>query len=203
MKKVLVIHGFGGSKNSETGLRIKSILEKMDPLYKVTLETFDLLDIKGTQRKIKNIMSNLDYCMIIAHSLGAFYCLDYTDSVAKIIINPCMKPSIELPKLLINCSKEERESFNKNFNSNMDLLKEDFSKVENTLYDSISSDNERKYTTYGIFGINDELFSYKDLYKSTCNASERMFTIVESGHKLSERDLNISIHNAIDYFRDL
>lgn len=203
MKKVLVIHGFGGSKNSETGLRIKSILEKMDPLYNVTLETFDLLDIKGTQRKIKNIMSNPDYCMIISHSLGAFYCLGYTDSVAKIVINPCMKPSIELPKLLIDCNKEENESFNKNFNSNIDLLKEDFSKAEDAIYTGISSDRERQYTTYGVFGTNDELFSYKDLYKSTCNASERMFTIVNSGHKLSEVDLEVAIYNAMDYFRSL
>ncbi|MBO4698418.1 hypothetical protein J5690_02250 [bacterium] len=45
---------------------------------------------------------------IIGHSLGGFYALCINADVKKIVINPCLKPHIELPKL---------DDFDQTFNS--------------------------------------------------------------------------------------
>lgn len=95
-KRIVYIHGFNGSPDGTTGTCIKSFFD--DAL--VVAPALNLLDYDTTLSKLKNIINDNDINIIIGHSLGAFYALALnTDEALTIVINPCMYPSLEIPKL--------------------------------------------------------------------------------------------------------
>lgn len=140
MKKALFIHGFGGSKESRTGKVVAAVLAEYD--IETITETFDLLNVPKTLRQIKSLILENDVQLLLGTSLGGFYTLAYPGDIAKIAINPCMEPSIEIPKLL------DSKISNKTIS--------DFEKYEKYAYSS--NFNGR---TKGIFGTKDELFGDK------------------------------------------
>lgn len=202
-KKILMIHGFGGSKDSSTGRTIQTIVNDKHPEYEVVLETFDLLDLIGTQQRIKEIMSNRDFSMIIAHSFGAFHALSYTDSVAKIVINPCLNPSKDIPRILKQGTPDELNSFEIFYESDEDALTKDLKKMEDKTLNAIQSDPELRYTTFGIFGDNDELFSYRDDFKKLHRADDKRAILVPGKHHVPGESLIEGLDKAFHYFDTL
>lgn len=162
--KILYIHGLNSSKESTTGQHVKEYLKSHDmENVKLVRETFDLLDVKNTRNRIMNIVTRQGIDLVIASSLGAFYALDLAEVVMKIVINPCMMPSMEIPKLVPDVDPK---------------IIQEFKKMEASIYSSI--DGEVKEMTRAAFGTHDELFSYKMFYKSKYG---NRFMTVNSGHR--------------------
>lgn len=178
MKKILYIHGFGSDKNSSTGQYIKELLKDK---YEVLVETWDLTDPRNTSEKINKYVADNHISLVIASSLGAFYALSITDSVARMVINPCMNPSVELPKIT-QISQAVKDEF-------------DFLKMEQDDY----IDWEMRAVTFGIFGNNDELFNYQERFKRLYGN----MTVVEGGHKLSHTLLKEGVEEGLAYFAGL
>ena len=177
-KNILYIHGLGSSKNSSTFKTLK----KNFPQYNWVTDTFDLLDVNETISKINKLLKENNISTVIGSSLGAFYTLAIKNSLAKIVINPCMHPSIEIPKLVTNQPVPVTE----------------FESIENDTYSSI--DGEMRLGTFGIFGTEDELFSYIKEFKSKYG---NRFIRISDKHRLNYKNLISTIQFAFDRFKDI
>ena len=171
---ILYIHGLGSDANSSTFKTIKSML----PNYNVYTTSFDLLNPNHTLQQIDHLIKKYNITKIIASSLGGFYALCVKDSVAKIVINPCMHPSIEVPKLT---------SIN-------DELKDAWKDMEKEIYSGI--DGEQRMCTFGVFGKDDELFSYKDEFKKKYGK----FIYISGKHRLNDSQLGTALEAGLNYF---
>lgn len=96
MKKALFIHGYLGDGDSKTGICVKEALKDE---YDFICPNFDLTDVNGTLAKINEILKNENIELLSGTSLGSFYVLAADFSGQKLIVNPCMKPSEEIPLL--------------------------------------------------------------------------------------------------------
>ena len=176
MKNILYIHGLNSDKSSYTFNTLKSGLTD----YNWDTDTFDLLNTATTTQHIEEIIKTNKISIIVASSLGAFYGLNIRDSLAKILINPCMKPSIEIPKLADNVDTEA------------------FEKMENDVYSNI--DSELRMCTYSVFGDRDELFDFSDMFSRLYGKN---FMRVRGGHILDNETLLSSVRSGLRYFDEL
>ena len=149
MKKALYIYGFNSSSNSSTKDTLNTLLKEFG--YEVVSIDYDQLDPNASLDKIEYYIENNNIDLVIGSSLGGFYTLCVSNNVKKIVINPCMFPSKELPKIVklpddVLCEYKILETF----------LYED-----NTM---LSIDD-----VMGLFGTHDELFSYYGFFKSIFN----------------------------------
>lgn len=173
--KALFIHGFGGSKDSITGKVVASILKEYG--IETITETFNLLNVDETLKKIDDIILNNNVHLLLGTSLGGFYTLAYDGLVDKIVINPCMKPSDEIPKLDPNISEETIY---------------DYMNYEDYIFDSKNNINTR-----GVFGTKDELFGDKFLVQfKKYYGAENAFTF-NGGHHGAE-GAEDALRDAID-----
>ena len=69
-----------------------------------------------------------------------------------------------------------------------------FEKMETDIYSNI--DSELRICTLGIFGDNDELFDYSQLFTKLYRRVQR----VNGGHKLDDKTLISSVQVGFDYF---
>lgn len=176
MKNILYIHGLNSDKNSSTFKILKSSLKD----YNWYTDTFDLLDTNATTHHIEEIIRTNQITTVVASSLGAFYGLNIRDSLAKILINPCMKPSIEIPKLADNVNVEA------------------FEKMEDDIYSNI--DSELRMCTYSVFGDRDELFDYSEMFTQLYGKN---FIRVSGGHILDNETLLSSVQSGLHCFDEL
>ena len=180
--RILYIHGFNGSPNGTTGTFIKNFFKDAS----VIAPELDLLDYDNTVSKLKDIIKDNTITIVVGHSLGAFYTLALnTDEAFKIVINPCLYPSIEIPKL---CPLA-------------DEWIEKIRTVEKILYTHITG--LIRQTTFAIFSDNDELFSYKtvfdEIYGATSIKNTRNSIAVEGTHHISSQSLEIGLAAAMEY----
>ena len=133
--------------------------------------------------------------MIFSQSLGSFYALALSmeleyDAISKIIVNPCMLPSVEIPKI----AKDEIDR----------QWIEEFQAREAKLYQSVAAASVQ--SVFGIFGQNDELLSYIDMfnnvYGTKCNGRENSL-IVPGGHLLPADSLKEGLTHAMEYLEPL
>ena len=175
-KNILYIHGLNSDKNSTTFLTLKSHF--LD--FEWHTETFDLLNPSVATKQIDDIIKRKNITTIVASSLGAFYGLNIRNSLAKILINPCMKPSIEIPKLADNVDVEV------------------FDKMEDNIYSNI--DGELRMCTYAVFGDRDELFDYSEMFSRLYGKN---FIKVKGSHILDNDTLLSSVQSGLRYFSEL
>lgn len=181
---ILYIHGFNGSPNGSTGTFVKSYFEDGT----VFAPQLDLLNYEKTIREIKAIIRAEDINYIIAHSFGAFYAFALQDeTMMKIVINPCMFPSFEIPKLSDEPLSEE-------------WVKK-FEQLEEEIYSQASG--YICQTTFGIFGTRDELFSYKrefdEIYGTRSLRNMLNYMTVPGQHRLPDSSLERGISKALYY----
>ena len=176
MKNILYIHGLNSDKNSSTFKILKSSLKD----YNWYTDTFDLLDTNATTHHIEEIIRTNQITTVVASSLGAFYGLNIRDSLAKILINPCMKPSIEISKLADNVDTEAFEEMEKDIYSNID--------------------SELRMCTYSVFGDRDELFDYSEMFTQLYGKN---FIRVSGGHILDNETLLSSVQSGLHCFDEL
>ena len=119
------------------------------PAAEVVTETFDLEDGQATIARIGRIVTEEGIQIIVASSLGAFHTLALDAAVPKILINPCMSPSLVMDNFM---------------DSPNEALKQLCEEVENHTYARV--DEYAKRHTFAAFSTNDELFSFKELFDS-------------------------------------
>ncbi|MDL2224446.1 hypothetical protein LJB92_03945 [Bacteroidales bacterium OttesenSCG-928-M06] len=92
-RKILYIHGYGGSGNSRTAQALRDYLplnyDVIEPCF--PLEPAEAIDLANETI----LMEEID--IVVASSLGAFTALQL-GFITKIVINPCLYPSKELSK---------------------------------------------------------------------------------------------------------
>lgn len=179
--RILYIHGFNSSVNSGTYRKLKNLF----PQHEWFAENFNLTDVRETRNRIDSVISGSGIDVIIASSLGAFYALGAEAPVSRIVINPCMKPSIEIPKLDSSVPGEVIFAWKE---------------MEKEL---VEADGEVGRRCFGIFGNHDELFSYRkyfgELYGETNLGVGKSFLVEGGHHSLSEDVLMEYVQKGLDY----
>lgn len=135
---ILYIHGLGTNENSTQGKIIKAILKDDNVIHPSFGELTNYDEVKS---HIEQVVRDNDVDLIIGHSFGGFYTLDADFDLPKIIVNPCMLPSVEIPKLT-----KVSDSFKKYFEAKEDQLYKEKSFSNNII---------------GIFADSDKLFRYR------------------------------------------
>ena len=123
----LYIHGFMGNPKGGTFETLTKALSNWN-IHSIPFPDLHT-DISKTQQIIKSYCKENNIEMLIGASLGAFYVLQYEDIIDKLVINPCMYPSIEIPKQKdrkidyqrFNMLHLIRKDTSKNFTSKTDL----------------------------------------------------------------------------------
>ena len=140
---ILYIHGYGGTGNSRTAHALKTYLPKD---YNIFEPHFSLSPTESIQLAQETIEAKAIH-LVVASSLGGFTALQLRD-IPKIVINPCLYPSKELPK---------RAEIPKDIVQN-------FTEFEKRTFENISE--KEKIYTVGVFSDADELFSYIDEFST-------------------------------------
>lgn len=175
MANILYVHGYGSDKNSTTGKYLKQILS---PFHNVITNTYDLCNFDRAQHQIMTDAKRYRCAVVIGSSLGGFHVLSLGYKFRKVVINPCMLPSVEIPKI----------------GTLTDLQKARFEEAEDNLYSNIDADD--RLSTVGIFGKQDELFNYQQFFIKHYSAIN--FLTTNGKHRLNLRQLSDTIPVAIE-----
>lgn len=145
--KILYIHGFGSTGNSQTVQGLQKILGNdatiLAPQFSNDLST--VAQIEQNIAEAKTYMRDFRPDIVIGSSFGGFIA-SFLNGFARILINPCLLPSERLSILSPTMSDE-------------DIIR---LKALETSHDI---DWEMQFEMHGLFGLHDELFSYLSLFK--------------------------------------
>lgn len=156
---ILYIYGFNGSKKSVTA----KILKEVFPEHNIYCVDYPQNNIENSLKILQSYIYKNNINVVIASSYGAFISL-FLRNVVKFLINPCMCPTDELPK--IGASDE---------------YVKDAAKYEKCL-DKINFDES--LITFGLFSNHDELFGVK--YKKDFKYFGIVITINKCGHRANK-----------------
>jgi predicted esterase YcpF (UPF0227 family) len=123
--------------------------------------------IEQNVAEAKKYMHEFRPDVVIGSSFGGFIST-FLNGYPRILINPCLRPSERLHNLSPKMSKEDIEQL----------------KVLET---SQEIDGEMRFEMYGLFGLNDELFSYLDLFKKQYGES-KTYTM-SCGHRIDVENI--------------
>ena len=171
MKEVLYIHGYNSS--GSTG----RTLEKLCDFTKVHHFPIPVNPDEAIEKVNKYLSKHPEISLIVGSSLGGFITSQITGYM-KLMINPCMVPQVELPKL--GCNKEIADLYTK---YNMT---------------SKSVDHEDRASTMLLFGTKDELFSYKKMC-TYIYGNKNIGSMEGVKHHLTEDDLKEFVVPKIKY----
>jgi predicted esterase YcpF (UPF0227 family) len=160
MKNLLYIHGFGGSGNGNTAKQLKEMLTEHD--INVISPSFDNTPTAEALRKNIELANSLRCDIVIGSSYGGFVAMASNIGV-KFLINPCMLPSIEIPKI-------------------SDMTADDAALIA-IAENNIHPDLEDKDFTFAVFAKNDELIQYKPLFDKMYRANNSAW--ISGGHEVS------------------
>lgn len=178
MKEILYIHGLkrgGSSTESRTATILRNALDSQK--YCVYAPTFPADGVRALELA-REIISEEKIDVVVGSSLGGFTALGLR-GIPKIVINPCLRPDIELPK-----------------RGNAGVA-HSYSKLIDSLWDDISLEDRKE--TFGIFSDNDELFSYKDEYVKHYS----IVTDIKDGHRISEENVREVVAAFVEVIFDL
>lgn len=96
-KNVLYIYGYGGSRMSRSVEKLKSILP--EDKFEVMCWDYPQCECMAAVRFLEQKIKSHHIDIVVGSSLGAFIAMCLKVDCRKIIINPCLVPSVELPKL--------------------------------------------------------------------------------------------------------
>jgi hypothetical protein len=167
--KILYIHGFGSTGNSQTVQGLQKVLGDevtiLAPHFSSDLSTF--AQIEQNIAEAKNYLYDFRPNIVIGSSFGGFIAT-FLNGRPRILINPCLLPSDRLYILSPNMSKEDKERLK-------------------VLENSHDIDGEMCYEVYGLFGIYDELFCYLNVFKNLYS-SNRAYTM-PCGHRIDVENI--------------
>lgn len=171
--KVLYVHGYNSNANSTTSKLIRELSD-----FEVHTITYNPEHPIEAIKDIRNYCKKYKIDLIIGSSLGGFLtmnCFGYK----RIVINPCFKPSIELPKIGYKGSISEYEE------------------LENELTDNVDQDDWD--SCYGFFAKNDELLGLK--YKSEFDKIFKHSNFIPGGHRATKEALIQIIEEIPDFLK--
>lgn len=149
-EKVLYIYGYGS--NPKESFTMKGIKKVMDELgYELVSIEYDQENPDKGLNKIEKYIRDNKIKYVIGHSLGGFITLCIDEDVKKLVINPCMKPHLELPKI----GKLSNEAL-----YNYEFLEGWLRSGDDTPWMSQLED------VIGLFGDHDELIDFYESFKS-------------------------------------
>jgi len=167
--KILYIHGFGSTGNSQTVQGLQKILGNdatiLAPQFSNDLST--VAQIEQNIAEAKKYMYEFRPNVVIGSSFGGFIAT-FLNGYPRILINPCLRPSERLHNLSPNMSKEDIERL----------------KVLETSHEI---DGEIRFEMYGLFGLQDELFSYLNLFKKLYGESQTY--TMPCGHRIDAENI--------------
>lgn len=151
MKKLLFIHGYNGSPYGNSYNLLNDAIDHSK--YELLTIDYDATDPEHSLEEIMAYVKSNGINMIIGTSLGGFLALNCF-GVPRIVHNPCMRPSVELPKVGMNVS---------------DALR--YKHLED-MFDNYADQNERLIVS-AVFALDDQLLGKenKAVY-SRCMANE-------------------------------
>ena len=161
-EKIAYIHGYNGSPND---VSFNILSKRLNKYYEIIGIDYDKENIDIEH--IKLYLKSLGISRVIGTSLGGFMTLNLGSEFKKIVFNPCMKPSIELPKIGYKGSILEYEE------------------LENELIDNVDQDDWD--SCYGFFAKNDELLGLK--YKSEFDNIFKYSNFIPGGHRATKEAL--------------
>ncbi len=167
MKTILHIHGYGSDGKPRVVDYLRKYLDNAE---------YEILSPKLDEKPslalsvLREIVETRDIALIIASSYGAYFALLLMNKVniPLILINPCLNPIVELPKI---------------GNVSAEFMK-DLEHYDNSLYRFC--DYPHSYLIHGVFGTNDELINYQDEYRHSINDN---LTLTADEHSLSEQSV--------------
>ncbi len=167
--RILYIHGFGNTGNSQTVQGLQKILGNdaiiLAPQFSNDLST--VAQIEQNIAEAKKYMHEFRPNVVIGSSFGGFIAT-FLNGYPRILINPCLLPSHRLNSLSPNMSKEDKERL-KALETSQDI------------------DVEMRFEMYGLFGAYDELFSYLNIFKKQYGES-KAYTM-PCGHRIDEENI--------------
>lgn len=162
-EKILYVYGYGSNPNeSFTMKELKKITDELG---------YDLVSIEYDQNNPDEGLNTLEKYIkdnkikyVIGHSLGGFMTLCIDEDVKKLVINPCMKPHLELPKIGKISTKT--------------LYEYEY------LYGWLTNGNDTPWMSQledviGLFGDHDELIDYYESFKKIYPLAYR----INAGHR--------------------
>ena len=93
--KLLYIYGYGGSA---TGSTVTMLKRMMPEGYSIEAFTYTQDDCAKAREEILAYIEEHEIDLVMGSSLGGFITLTLT-GIRRIVVNPCWKPSVELPKI--------------------------------------------------------------------------------------------------------
>ncbi len=96
-KKVLYIYGYGGSQMSNSVGKLKRTLP--EDKYEVMCWNYPQHECREAIQFLEQKINEHHIDVVVGSSLGAFIAMCLNVKCRKIIINPCLVPTVELPKL--------------------------------------------------------------------------------------------------------
>lgn len=97
MKTILFIYGYGGSPASTTCGLLMKYLPSTE--YKVLCFKYPQEDCAAAVKFFEDKLIKEHIDLVIGTSLGGFIALCLNTNIPRIVLNPCMIPTVELPKL--------------------------------------------------------------------------------------------------------
>lgn len=169
-KKVLYIYGYGGSQMSNSVGKLKRTLPK--DKYEVVCWNYPQHECREAVQFLEQKINEHHIDVVVGSSLGAFIAMCLNVKCRKIIINPCLVPTVELPKL---------EPLPGNPIPSPQLIAS-YGPYEASVFDNTKED------TYCFMAEHDELLG--NTYRSQMEAHMPVTTI-PGGHRLSDEALPI------------
>jgi predicted esterase YcpF (UPF0227 family) len=167
--KILYIHGFGSTGNSQTVQGLQKILGNdatiLAPQFSNELGT--VAQIEQNIAEAKKYMHEFRPDIVIGSSFGGFIAA-FLNGYPRILINPCLLPTERLSTLSPTMSDEDIKQL----------------KVLETSHDI---DDEMRSEMYGLFGLHDELFTYLSLFKKLY--METNAYTMPSGHRIDAENI--------------
>lgn len=173
--RILYVYGYGGSRLSSSVEKLRRHLP--EDRFEVFCYEYPQRDCWMALQFLKQKIGIHHIDMVMGSSLGAFITLCLDVDIPKIIVNPCLVPTVELPKLKGNTPSEAFVST--------------YAPFESDTFAHIPAGS------HCFMGDADELFG--DKYLSAM--SEHLPTeLIPSGHKLSDEAMPTVAQYILQYF---
>lgn len=173
--KILYVYGYGGSHLSSSVEKLRRHLP--EDRFEVLCFDYPQRDCGVALQFLKQKISIHHIDLVMGSSLGAFIALCLDVDIPKIIVNPCLVPTVELPKLKGNTPSEAFVST--------------YAPFEEITFAHIPDGS------HCFMGDADELFGNK--YQSMMMA-HLPTELIPSGHKLSEQAMPMIAKHILQYF---
>lgn len=160
---VFIVWGYGSGPESTLVKSLQKILPKNK--YNVISDFYAQYDPNEALTDLNNYIKDYNVDIIVGSSLGAFLTMQIDTTLPKILINPCVRPDIELPLLMQDVEKLDSNGekvLDDNGNPVMEKVPtvpqhivDNYTKYVNShnIFENISKND----LNVGIFGTMDEL----------------------------------------------